>query len=159
MKELDEKKKVERHWKAYKQKNGNGLIVLRYGLVFVGLGGLVFLGGIQEKDMYQILKDDEYLTDDGLPYRDMANATYTYPVEKLDEMAEQSNWMIFAGAALMGASVVVTLAVAWVIPEKKEIHSMLCRQWQDEQFAGKDGPEDMTYCPECGLKLSRLEKD
>ena len=65
---MDEKKKrPERHWKAYKQKNGNGLDSSGYGLVFVGLGGLVFLGGIQEKDMYQILKDDEYLTDDGLP--------------------------------------------------------------------------------------------
>jgi hypothetical protein len=89
----------------------------------------------------------------------MVNATYTYPVAEIDELGETSNRVIFAGGVMMGASLVVAFAVAWVVPEKKEIHSLLCRQWQDEKFAGKDGPEDMTYCPECGLKLSRLEKD
>ena len=79
-------------------------------------------------------------------------------MEKLDEMEEESNWRL-CWSCLNGRKCGGHLAVAWVIPEKKEIHSMLCRQWEDEQFAGKDGLEDMTYCPECGLKLSRLEKD
>lgn len=157
---MDEKKKrTERHWKAYKQKSVNGMIVVLYGLLFAGVGGILLLSGIAEKEMYEVLKDDEYLTDDGLAYRDMVNATYTYPVAEIDELGETSNRVIFTGGVMMGASFVVAFAVAWVVPEKKEIHSLLCRQWQDEKFAGKDGPEDMTYCPECGLKLSRLEKD
>ena len=47
----------------------------------------MFMGALAEKEMYRVLKDDDYLTDDGLPYRDMANATYTYPVAE-----ESTNW-------------------------------------------------------------------
>ena len=63
------------------------------------------------------------------------------------------------GLVVLAASAVVLGVIALVLPEHKEIHTMLCRQWQNETFAGKNGQENMTYCPECGLKLSRLEKD
>ena len=161
MKKLEEKKKTkeEKHWKKYKEKGWNGTMIAMYCLIFVGLGAILFMGALAEKEMYRVLKDDDYLTDDGLPYRDMANATYTYPVAEIDELAESSNWLLAMGGVLMAASVILLVAMLGVMPEKKEIHSMLCRQWQEEKFAGKNGYEDMTYCPECGLKLSKLEKE
>lgn len=143
-----EETKEERHWKKYKTKRNNAIVLMAYCAVLALIGGVVLLSGLSEKTMYNTLKDDEYLTDDGLPYRDMGNATYTYPASEINELAERSDWAVALGIIVLVASAVVVLSIAWVMPEKREIHSMLCK-----------GDGDKDYCPECGLKLSRLEKD
>lgn len=155
---MDEKKTIEKHWKKYKERRSNGILLLVYCLLFVGIGAIFLLGGIGEKQMYDVLKDDDYLTDDGLAYRDMVNATYTYPLKDIEGMAKSSGWMMALGCMVMAASLILALSVAWILPEQTEIHAMLCRQWQNETYAGKDGPKEMEYCPECGLKLSKLDK-
>lgn len=140
--------KEEKHWKKYKNKRNNAILMVAYCMLFAVLGAAVLMGGLTQKGMYNALKDDEYLTDDGLPYRDMANATYTYPASEIDEMAEDGNWSIALGIIILAACAIIVLVVVCIMPEKKEIHSMLC-----------NGNGEKEFCSECGLKLSELEKD
>ena len=143
----EEETKEERHWKKYKSKRDNAIMLMVYCALLAVIGGVVLMSGLSENAMYNTLKDDEYLTDDGLAYRDMGNATYTYPVSEIDKLAEQSGWAIVGGLALLVASAGLVVSIAWVMPEKTEIHTMLCNR-----------TDEKTHCPECGLKLSRLEK-
>lgn len=144
----DKQTNEEKGLKKYKAKRENVIFLVVYCFLFAGLGALVFLGGVNEATMYQALKSDKYLTDDGLPYRDMANATYTYPAAEIDKLAESSNWMMAFGALVFAASIIILFAILWIAPEKKEIHMMLCK-----------GQGEKEYCSECGLKLSKLEKE
>lgn len=150
---MDEK--TQKRWKKYKEKRSNAYMVMAYCLIFVGLGGLLCISAMSEKAMYSVLKDDEYLTDDGLPYRDMANATYTYPASEIDKFAEPSTYLAVMGGVIMAAAMVIALVVAWIGPDRREVHSMLCKQWQNETYAGNK----LEYCPECGLELKKLEKE
>ena len=143
----EEETKEERHWKKYKSKRDNAIMLMVYCALLAVIGGVVLMSGLSENTMYNTLKDDEYLTDDGLAYRDMGNATYTYPVSEIDKLADQSDWAIVGGLALLVASAGLVISIAWVMPEKTEIHTMICNQ-----------TDEKTHCPECGLKLSRLEK-
>ena len=143
----EEETKEERHWKKYKTKRDNAILMMVYCALIAMFGAVILMSGLSESAMYNTLKDDEYLTDDGLAYRDMGNATYTYPVAEIDKMAKQSDWAIAIGIIVLVASTCCVLAVTYVMPERTEMHSMLC-----------DGAGEKTHCPECGLKLSRLEK-
>ena len=138
---------VEKHWKKYKTKRDNAILMMVYCALLAVVGMVILMSGLSESAMYNTLKDDEYLTDDGLAYRDMGNATYTYPVSEIDKLAKQSDWAIAIGIIVLAASACFVLAMSLVMPERTEIHTMLC-----------DGTGDKTHCPECGLKLSRLEK-
>ena len=142
-----EEKSEEKHWKKYKSKRDNAIMLMVYCALLAVIGSVILMSGLSESAMYNTLKDDEYLTDDGLAYRDMGNATYTYPVSEIDKMAKQSDWAIAIGIIVLVASVCFVLAMAHVMPERTEIHTMLCNR-----------TDEKTHCPECGLKLSRLEK-
>ena len=138
----------EKHWKKYRRRRSNAILLVTYCALFVFMGAFLLAGGLSQKEMYNSLKDDEYLTDDSLAYRDMVNATYTYTVAEIDELASSSLWMTAMGAVVLVASAIVALVVAWIMPEKREIHSMLCK-----------GDGVIEYCAECGLKLSKLKDD
>ena len=120
-----------------------GLLVLE-GIV-IGLG--VVLAGMAIHGIYNVLESDEYLTDDSLPYRDMDNATYTYPATELARLAEGGTWLIFVGVAVLGASLAAALVFIIAVPGLKDEHLLRCH-----------GDGEAKYCPSCGLKLSRLEK-
>ena len=142
-----EETKEEKHWKKYKTKRDNAILLMVYCALLAMIGAVILMSGLSESAMYNTLKDDEYLTDDGLAYRDMGNATYTYPVSEIDQMAKQSDWAIAIGIIVLVASTCFVLAMALVMPERTEIHTMLCNQ-----------TDEKTHCPECGLELSKLEK-
>ena len=143
----EEETKEERHWKKYKSKRDNAILLMVYCALFAMIGAVIVMSGLSDSARYNTLKDDEYLTDDGLAYRDMDNATYTYPVSEINKLAKQSDWAIAIGIIVLVASACLVFSIAWVMPEKTEIHTMLCNR-----------TDEKTHCPECGLKLSRLKK-
>ena len=142
-----EKTPLEKRWKKIKTRNEMGALVVVYCVLVGAMGAVLLLSALTTQSIVDSLKDDEYLTDDSLPYRDMVNATYTYPVADIDEMAEGQNWMLAMGAVLAAGAIVVPFAMFLVWTPKKEIHEAMC-----------NGDGEKKYCPECGLKFPK-EKD
>lgn len=144
--------KKEKTWREKRNESMSSvLIMVLYGIV---IGAVIVVAGLSMNGMYQTLKDDKYLTDDGLPYRDMVNATYTYPAKEIDRLSDGGLWLIAGGIALMGGGAAVAFAVMIVHPDTKDLHRSLCKAYPGIE---KTDPK-IKYCPECGLKLSKLKK-
>ena len=127
-------------------------------LFLIGIGFAVYAGGVLYNAVVSDISDDDHMTDPGIAMRDLENATYTWEPDELRDMRMTGYYVVFVGLAIVvaGGGCVVALAV---MNDYQDNHRMLCRQWQDETYAGEDGEQKMTYCPECGLKLSKLEDD
>lgn len=135
--------KEKKDWVSKRnEKIGIMRTVAIYGCI---LGAGLLFGGLATQTIYDVLQSDEYLTDDGLPYRDMNNATYTYPSSELDRLGEGATWQIYGGAMLLGSTIAIVGAMIYALPPKKDEHQLRCK-----------GTGEWKYCPECGLKLSKL---
>jgi len=153
---MDEKKELIREMRESMKKAEK---VVAFGVVaLMVVGCMILLYAAFVSVAYVNIMSDDHMTDDGIAYRDLDNATYTWSGSEITEMMEDNTWVLAVGAALIGMGYVAMLVYAALMPSGTKSHTIYCRQWQNEQFAGKDGLEDMKYCPECGLKLSKLDK-
>ena len=126
-------------------------------LVLLLLGAFGMLWTATTSTVYADLVNEDHMTDSGIAYRDLDNATYTYDREYIENKVDDlANLMLLSIIPLFVGMAIFYVMI--VMPDERDEHRLFCRQWQNEKFAGNDGLEDMKYCPECGLKLSRLEK-
>ena len=133
----DEKKGIDRIRRNKKWTDTAVVMALFVGmaLLFSTLPMLFTIG-----DMVRF----DHLTDPSIPAKDLDNATYTYTAQELLKMVDLPIFILFGGLAIM----MVGFAMLYVNPSDKDLHIGQCK-----------GSDKWTYCPECGLKLSRLEKD
>ncbi len=152
-------KKVEREKTTQEKwdRRNNGLAIA--GLVLILVGVFWATVCMAEPSMYQKLRSDDYMDDPTIPFNERDNATYTFTDEWLSEQYNRLIWWVMPGAILIACGYAMVYLPGLIGIDEKTIHKEFCRQWQNEKYSSEDGPKDMTYCPECGLKLSRLEKD
>ena len=150
---MDEKKEPIREMREKMKKAEK---VVSFGVVaLLVVGCMILLYAAFASVAYINIMTDDHMTDDGIAYRDLENATYTWSGSEITEMMEDNTWVMAIGAALAGMGYVAMLVMAALIPSDTKSHAIYCKQWET--------PEDpdeakFKYCPECGLKLSRLEK-
>ena len=113
------------------------------GIAILLLGGTIALWSIVSLGD-KMTPDDEHITDQGMPVRDIKNATYTWTSEEIDQMAKEKLEMITIGAFLVVPGVVLMYAAILIAPSKRKLHEIGCKDWTD-----------VKYCPECGLKLEK----
>lgn len=106
------------------------------GIFLVGAAYVMLLGT-------SLMMDEDHITDKGIAIRDKNNATYTWTHHEFDEQSQAGFCAVFAG----GASLAVAFALAFASPSKKQLHKLGCK-----------GSDEWKYCPECGIKMSELEK-
>ncbi len=117
------------------------------GMILIVIGGAIVLIAALPLGIYPEMMDEEHITDDSIPIRDMDNVTYTYEKEWFDQKEEDARYYVLAGCIPVAAGYALLLATGAFVDDRKN-HRMHC-----------DGTGEKRYCPECGLKLSRLEKD
>ena len=106
-------------------------------------GGLGLLVAMFMGQGYVDLVSDDHITDQDMPVRDLENATYTYTA---DELLSRFQHVLPLLVASMTAFASGGIMLAVTGPSEANFHKLHC------------GEGDQKYCPECGLKLSRLEK-
>ena len=138
----EDKGKVELE-KVKKAANAVALV----GGVIALLGVVVLFLGLVQMNSW-MFPDNEHITDQNLPIKDVKNATYTWTSEEIKHSEDQAMGLFYAGGvtAIVGVAIMYTAVI--IEPSKTKIHEIGCK-----------GDGDKKYCSECGLKLSRLEKE
>jgi hypothetical protein len=119
---------------------GVGLIVLLVGLV------VLFMAIFTMFD--KMIPDNEHITDQDLPVRDIKNATYTWTADEIKDMVDEKTGFLVMGGAIAAVGMGIFYSAAVIEPSSIKMHKIGCA-----------GQGEKKYCPECGLKLSRLERD
>ena len=133
-----------------KKRKISGLIAI-LGLYAVVIGFAVLVIGLFSAQSLDRWLDEEHMTDPSMPYNEFENATYTITPNDLDELLVMSQDMAVIGVVFLGLGAAIIGTMIAVVPSKKEQHKLVCTN-------PKYMDPDNTYCPECGLKLSLLEK-
>ena len=119
--------------------------IVGLGIFIVGMMGVMLM--IHGATVYHELRGDEYMDDPSMPFDERTNATYTFTDDWLkDKYYRSMLWAVIPGV-IGGAGYAVAIGGVSIL-NLKETHKEFCRG------QGKD-----RYCSECGLKLSKLEKD
>ena len=127
------------------------------GLALVVVGGAIALWALM-MPLSAMLPDNDHITDKGMPVRDLDNATYTWTAEEFEKILDrQSDWFV-AGLIFLVPGIALFYAMISIAPSEKKLHLIGCKKAKDYQFCPEYGAAN-KYCPECGLKLSRLERD
>ena len=124
-------------WKQKKRTEALFLILIGLGVV------LIVFGMISGMNVWLI--DDDHITDPSMPISEKDNVTYTWTTEELRSQFEKSYPLMFVGLGMFFAG----YAVQFVTIGDKKFHRVHCPPIE--------GPD--KYCSECGLRLSRLERD
>jgi hypothetical protein len=139
-------KKLDNKEERQRLKRNRGAVALA-SLVLLVLGAIGMLWAVNASGVYANLIDEEHMTDTGIAYRDLDNATYTYDREYLQDHVDNiMEIMLVSTIPLMVGLGVFYAMIA--MPDEKDDHRRFC-----------DGTSKKEYCPECGLKLSRLEEN
>jgi len=117
------------------------------GLLILALGAIVVLWASFQMSFYSELLSDDHMTDPAIPYNELENATYTFENEWLMEKVDGSLFILLFGAMLFVPGYIIFVFAESLFGDKM-MHREFCK-----------GSSEGKYCPECGLKLSRLEKD
>lgn len=142
---MDEKKTREEHERLKKRENLAevvSMVILLVGVIVVVLGAL-------SGPTYLTMMDTDHLTDDGIAVRDLENATYTWTADELKEKHDAQGKILLVGAVIGAIGIVMFYTVAAINPANttKKAHKIYC-----------DGTGEKKYCPECGEKMSELNK-
>ena len=125
------------------------------GIALILIGGAIALWTLM-MPLTDILPDDEHITDQEMPVRDMENATYTWTADEFEKILDtQSTWFTVALVFLL-PGIALFYAMLVIEPSNKKLHKTGCKKAKDYQFCPECGAAN-KYCPECGLKLSELE--
>jgi len=117
------------------------------GGIMALLGVFILFMGLVQMNSW-MLPDNEHITDQDLPIKDVKNATYTWTSEEIEHSQDQAMGLFYAGGVIgiVGGAIMYTAVI--LEPSKTKIHEIGCK-----------GDGDKKYCSECGLKLSRLVKE
>ena len=110
-------------------------------LLIIGAGIVVFAAISATSGM---MPDNEHITDQGMPVRDLENATYTWTADEIADMAQEKLNLILIGGFIAGVGMAIFYSAAAIEPSKRKLHGIGCKDWTD-----------VKYCPECGLKLEK----
>ena len=146
---MSDKEEIAKYRETMKKRESIGMGIA-VGLLLIGVA-FVFASVLHSGFATQVMNED-HLTDDGIAYRDMDNATYTWTTEELRDKLDDSVWLLAFGAGLAVSGYVMFIVVGILTPSKKKDHKRYCEV--DAAILEKS-----KYCSECGLKLSLLEKD
>ena len=143
-----DKKLIQEHREVMAKRRTVGLVVVA---AMVVLGAIAILAPILAYGPILQLVDDEHMTDDGIAYRDLDNATYTYTAEELLDMVRSGQSLTVLGAGIVASSYIAFIIVGALTPSKTKDHKRYCDIDPTDMI-------DAKYCSECGLKLSELDK-
>lgn len=140
---MDEKKTEKTMAQKMRLRNE---LVTAMGLGLMLLGAMWVVVTMAEPNVYLKLRSDEYMDDPTIPYNERDNATYTFTDDWFSETHNRLIWWSVPGIIIFALGV-IPFYMGDLMFRDTEIHKQCC----------KGG--EARYCPECGLKLSRLEKD
>ena len=118
-------------------------VVATIGMALMLVGGMIVLWSIVSLDE-KMIPDNEHMTDQNMPIRDIKNATYTWTSEEIDQMVKEKADMLLIGAFLIAPGTALLYAWIFISPSKRKMHEIGCKQY-----------DDVKYCPKCGLKLEK----
>ena len=144
-KEEDPKELMRTRTESYKRREK---AIMTVAIMTLVVGYAMFIVANLQADGYENMKSYDHLTDDGIAYRDLDNATFTWTSEELDKLHDDTYYVQWLGGSIIGIGLAILFAGMILIPSDKKTHKIQC-----------DGSGEKKYCPECGLKLSRLEKE
>ena len=143
-----DKKLIQEHREVMAKRRTFGMVIVALMVVF---GAVAVLAPMLAIAPIAQLADDEHMTDDGIAYRDLANATYTYTAEELLDMAQSGQTPILIGAGVLVSSYLMFIILGLLTPSTTKDHKRYCDIDPTDMI-------DAKYCSECGLKLSELDK-
>jgi hypothetical protein len=118
-----------------------------FGLSFLLIAAVAVFYSLGVAQSVVDMADEDHMTDPGIPYRDLDNATYTYDREWIESKADSMiTYFLWVFVPLVGGLVLFYASI--LMPSDKDYHKSECK-----------GAGEAKYCSECGLKLSRLERD
>jgi hypothetical protein len=134
---MEKEKETEKEvlWKQKKRVEGVAAIMLLSGLVVI-LFSLFSSMNIN-------LVDEKHITDPSMPISEKDNITYTWTAKELEHQMDK--WL---PGALVGIGMLVgAYPLFFITVGDKKFHKLHCH-----------GSAEWKYCPECGLRMSRLEE-
>lgn len=133
----ESKKEMREQERSRKKHIAIGALVLMLIGVAIALVGIVFT--------QPYIEDVDHMTDPSIAVRDIDNATYTWSAAELKDLRMDRLVIVVVGALFVAAGYPLFI----LSPDDKYLHKMYCEIIEENNF---------KYCPECGLKLSRLER-
>ena len=130
----------------------------RRDIVTIAFGGMIAIGAIillfaaMQSIGFAGIINDKYLTDDGLPYNEMENATYTISLKEIHAINEHNLWLVTIGLVTLGCGYVSYIIGMIMVPSKKEEHIANC------EYEITKASDTVEYCPVCGIKLKDCKK-
>ena len=128
-------------------------IMVMVGFVAIIVGGCLAVAALGASAPFYELRGDEYMDDPTIPFNERDNATYTFTDEWLSDRYNLLMWVAMPGLVLYVVGIGVLFLGDGVMSDRS-VHKAYCKittRYGDTYPTWK-------YCPECGLKLSRLEK-
>lgn len=122
------------------------VIVAVIGIALLLVGVAIVLSALISLDD-KMIPDNEHITDQGMPIRDIENATYTWTSDEIDNMIKEKTDDMKVGVYFVAPGTALLYSAIIVVPSKTKLHQIGCKTW-----------EDVKYCPECGLKMSKFQK-
>ncbi len=148
-KKVEREKTIQEKWNQ-RQK---GLAIGALGLILIG--AMWAIACMAEPSVLMKLRSDDYMDDPTIPFNERDNATYTFTDEWLSERYDRLIWWCVPGVILLACGYAMVYLPGLAGINEKTIHKEFCKM--PELFETEH--PTWRYCPECGLKLSRLEKD
>ena len=128
-------------------------VVLVLAFAAIVIGGMLAIYAMGAAQSFFELRSDDYMNDPTIPFNERDNATYTFTDEWLSDRYNHLMWVAMPGLVLYVVGVGV-LFLGDAIISDQSVHKAYCKitaRYGDTYPSWK-------YCPECGLKLSKLEK-
>lgn len=111
------------------------------------IGAMLLFFGIISCIAYQNMKDPTHFSDPNMKYSDLKNDSFIWTRGEINsEMTVWTYLIVFGGGLLAGGYV-----LTFVFPSKKDFHKLGCSVQEFREI------RDIKYCPDCGLKLSKLK--
>ena len=127
-------------------------IVLMFAVVAIMIGGMLAIFAIGAAQTFFELRSDDYMNDPAIPYNERDNATYTFTDEWLSDKYNLLMWVAVPSVILYVVGCGLLFLGDGVMSDQS-VHKAYCKKWESEPLS-----MHFKFCPECGLKLSRLEK-
>ena len=144
------KEKKERSVQEKINDRSRSAVIVALALVLIGV--MCAIGPIAESGVYQKLRSDDYMNDPAIPFNERSEANYTFTDDFLKDTRDRLMFWAIPGVVMLAIGYAVMILSDYPL-SRKEMHKELCKKTDIYTNYG------FKYCPDCGIRMSRLDKD